>query len=208
MFCLRVYTGIVLSSSVFLFNKQFLVLIRTKTVQCIMPTTRHTREPFEEENIFERKKNLHKNWFPFTREKKKHFSFVCVCVCVYTIVSHPAAAVAPFPTLFMTIFWYHRWKTFLGRLVLLNINIILTHTHTRGEKIVHVLSSSSFFFQISFKINEIIVLWPANVFFFVSSFPPLLCWRPLLLLIIINQTLESTCCVCWQSVCAPCFSLI
>ena len=148
MFCLRVYTGIVLSSSVFLFNKQFLVLIRTKTVQCIMPTTRHTREPFEEENIFERKKNLHKNWFPFTREKKSIFRLcVCVCVCVYDRVT-PCRCRRSLPHPFYDYFLVSSLEniSWSSGIIKYKYNID-SHTHTRRKNCTCIVIFFVFFFK-------------------------------------------------------------
>ena len=144
----------------------------------------------------------------YKRKKKAFFVCVCVCVCVYDRVT-PCRCRRSLPHPFYDYFLVSSLEniSWSSGIIKYKYNID-SHTHTRRKNCTCIVIFFVFFFQISFKINEIIVLWPANVFFFVSSFPPLLCWRPLLLLIIINQTLESTCCVCWQSVCAPCFSLI
>jgi hypothetical protein len=115
----------------------FSVWYYAPTVQCIIADRRARKH--------KKKTHFLKKLIPFLQEKKIiqnwqdkiSFVCVCVCVCVYTIVSRCPSPHLPFFTIhlkFRLFIVSSLENTFLGRLVLLNINIILTHTHTRDGK--------------------------------------------------------------------------
>ena len=88
-----------------------------------------------------KKTHFLKKLIPVLQEKKiiqnwqDKISFVCVCVCIR--LCHAAPPLIFFFTIHLKFCLFivsSLENTFLGRLVLLNINIILTHTHTRDGK--------------------------------------------------------------------------
>ena len=122
------YTGTQNSSSLPFFfcitHRQFSVLLQTDAHENTQKKTHFLKKLIP---VLQEKKII-QNW-------QDKISFVCVCVCIR--LCHAAPPLIFFFTIHLKFCLFivsSLENTFLGRLVLLNINIILTHTHTRDGK--------------------------------------------------------------------------